>query len=156
MLGAFAGIALASGLIAAIGYRFHHDVMRVFEARERLRGGGVLVDVDTRGEFAERHPRLAINIPLEELSRRADELGSTSRPVVVYAHRWRRGMKAVHLLRSLGYQDVYDAAGARVKEKLSVAAAEADAGRVLRERERGVPQVELAPTSTGGVDAARP
>ena len=147
MPAALLGFALATFLVGGICSLFHHDVMRIFEARDRLRRGGVLLDVERCGDFAYRHPRLAINIPLAELAKRAPhELGPTERPIVVYAHRWRDGLKAVHLLRSLGFRDVFDAAGVRVKEKLSEAAAYADAARIHRDEERGVPEdVELAP-----------
>jgi rhodanese-related sulfurtransferase len=146
MPAALAGFAVAAVIVGVIFSRFHHDVMRTFEAKDRLRHGGVLLDVDREGDFVERHPRLAMNIPLDELAQRADELGSKNTPVVVYAHRWRDGMKAVHLLRSLGFQDVFDAAGVRVKEKLREAAAHADAARIRRHEERGIPEdIELAP-----------
>jgi rhodanese-related sulfurtransferase len=149
MPAALAGFAVAAFIVGVIASRFHHDVMRIFEAKDRLRHGGVLLDVDLKGDFVQRHPRLAINIPLAELARRAHELGSKNRPVVVYAHHWRTGMKAVHLLRSLGFQDVFDAAGVRVKEKLSEAAAHADAARIHRDEERGIPEdIELAPEAS--------
>lgn len=148
MPGALVGAAAASFIMGVIFSRFHHDVVRLFDARERLRQGGALLDVDREGDFVRRHPRLAINIPLDELERRAMELGSKNRPIVVYAHRWRDGVRAVRLLRSLGFRDVYDAAGVRVKEKLSDAAARADAARLYREEVRGVPpDIELSPTA---------
>lgn len=143
---ALAGFAAAAFIVGVIWSRFHRDVIRIFEAKDRLRDGAVLLDVDLEGDFAARHPHLAINIPLPELAQRAHELGSKSRPVVVYAHVWRDGMKAVRLLRALGFEDVFDAAGVRVKEKLSEAAATADAARIRRDEERGVPNdIELAP-----------
>lgn len=149
MPAALAGFAVATFIVGVIASRFHHDVMRIFEAKDRLRHGGVLLDVDRRSDFVERHPRLAINIPLKELAKRANELGSKNKPIVIYAHRWRDGMKAVHLLRSLGFKDVFDAAGVRVKEKLSEAAAHADAARIHREEARGVPEdINLAPEAT--------
>jgi rhodanese-related sulfurtransferase len=146
-IGALLGFAYGAACVALLAARFHHDVMRIFEARDRLHHrGSVLLDVDCCGDFVQRHPRVAVNIPLEELAKRAHELEPKSRSIVVYAHHLRDGMKAVHLLRSLGFQDVYDAAGVRVKEKLSAAAAHADEARTHWEQERGVPEdIELAP-----------
>jgi rhodanese-related sulfurtransferase len=147
MLTAFV-LAAAFG-VGVIGVSFHHDVVRLFEARERLRRGGILLDVECELEFAERHPRRARNIPLDELSARAHELGEVSTSIVVYAHRWRDGRKAVHMLRGLGYLHVFDAAGVNVKERLSTAAWLADAGRMDEQRARGIPeQIELSPRDT--------
>jgi rhodanese-related sulfurtransferase len=149
-IGALLGFAYGAACAAILAMRFHHDVMRLFEARDRLHHrDAVLLDVDCCGDFVARHPRLAMNIPLEELAMRAHELGSKSRPIVVYAHHWRDGMKAVQLLRNLGFQDVYDAAGVRVKEKLSAAAAHAEEARTHWEQDRGVPEnIELAPAAS--------
>jgi rhodanese-related sulfurtransferase len=149
-IGALLGFVYGGACVAFLASRFHHDVTRIFEARDRLHHrGSVLLDVDCCSDFAQRHPRVAINIPLEELATRAHELEPKSRSIVVYAHRWRDGMKAVHLLRSLGFHHVFDAAGVRVKEKLSAAAAHADEARTQWERERGVPEnIELAPAAS--------
>jgi rhodanese-related sulfurtransferase len=149
-IGPLLGFLYGAACVAILAMRFHHDVMRIFEARDRLHHrDAVLLDVDCCGDFAERHPRLAINIPLEELAKRAHEVEPKTRSIVVYAHHWREGMKAVHLLRNLGFQDVYDAAGVRVKEKLSAAAAHAEEARIHWEHERGVPaDIELAPEAS--------
>lgn len=148
MLGALLGFAYGALCAGGLAAMFHHDAMRIYEARDRLHHrGAVLLDVDGAGDFAQRHPRLAVNIPLHELAARAHELGPLDKPIVVYAHHWRDGAKAVHLLRSHGFLDVFDAAGVRTKEKLSAAAAHADAARARFEDERGVPEnIELAAT----------
>jgi rhodanese-related sulfurtransferase len=146
MAAALAGIATALVVLAIVWLRFHHDVVRVFEARERLRRGGILLDVDLSGDFAQRHPRLAVNVPLHELRHRAHELGTKDTPIVVYAHRWRDGVRAVRLLRALGFESVYDAAGVRVKQRLGEAAVRADAERLLREERLGIPEdIDLSP-----------
>lgn len=76
MPAALGGFVLAAVIVTLLCSELHYDVMRIYEARDRLREGGLLVDVDGRGDFAQRHPRLAINIPLQELARRTEELGS--------------------------------------------------------------------------------
>jgi rhodanese-related sulfurtransferase len=145
MPAALLGFAIATLIVGAIATRFHHDVIRVYEARDRLRRpGAVLLDVDSAGEFAKRHPELARNIPLAELEMRAREIGAPDTPVVVYARRWRDGANAVHVLRALGFSDVFDAAGATTKQELSAAAARAETARARGRRERGVPdELEL-------------
>lgn len=141
MPGALIGFAVAAFLVGGIAARFHHDVVRLYEARERLARGARLVDVDAAGDFARRHPELAVNIPLHDLAARAHELGAVDTPIVVFAHRWRDGARAVHVLRSVGYLDVFDAAGVRAKEVLAKAA--------LPKEDRGVPEdIELAPRGT--------
>lgn len=66
-------------------------VVRISKARSWLSRGALLVDVDTAGELARHHPRVAVNIPLEDLARRAHELGENNKPLVIFAHSWRRG-----------------------------------------------------------------
>lgn len=141
-LGLLAGGAVAGTCMAA----WHHYVVRMSQAREWLARGGVLVDVDTAGEFARHHPRVAINVPLEDLARRAHELGEQGTPLVVFAHSWRRGVRATRELRGMGFWEVMNAGGLHTKEKLSAEAARAaDARREKEEEVRGVPaEVELA------------
>lgn len=138
MPGAMVGLLVAGALSSGLGAAFHHYVVRMSTARRLLTDGGVLVDVDTTGEFAQHHPRVAISIPLEELAARAGEIGARERPVVVFAHSWRRGARATRELRSLGFREVMNAAGLRTKEKLSLAARRAAALQDLG-------GVELAP-----------
>jgi rhodanese-related sulfurtransferase len=146
MFAAFVGVLGAALGVGVLGLSFYHDVVRLFHARELLRQGGVLLDVERESEFAARHPHLARNIPLDELLGRAHQLGEKTTSIVVYAHRWRDGIKAVHVLRSLGFQNVFDVAGVSVKEQLSVAAAYAEAAQTKERHARGVPdQIELSP-----------
>lgn len=141
MPAAWVGGALAAFIVAAIATRFHHDVVRIYEARERLLRGALLLDVDAAGEFARHHPRVAINVPLDELEQRTADIGPIDRPIVVFAHSFRRGARAVRALRSMGYRDVFDAAGVRTKEQLNEALATA---ADFRNNERET--VELAAT----------
>lgn len=141
-LGLLAGGAIVGTCAAA----WHHYVVRTSKARAWLARGAVLVDVDTAGEFARHHPRVAINVPLEDLSRRAHELGHKDTPIVVFAHSWTRGARATAELRGMGFWDVMNAAGLHTKERLSAEAARAaDARRERAAEARGVPaEVELA------------
>lgn len=78
------------------------------EAHRLVAQGARLLDVRTRSEFAERHVPRAVNIPVEELRRRAGELGARDRPVVVYCHTGVRSGIAVMLLRKAGFTAVYN------------------------------------------------
>ncbi|CAN5807652.1 hypothetical protein BH11MYX4_BH11MYX4_01000 [soil metagenome] len=134
-IGLLAGGALCSVFLAA----FHHYVMRMSKARAWLSRGALLVDVDTAGEFARHHPRVAVSIPLEDLGPRAHEVGPSEQPLVVFAHSWRRGAQAVRRLRGLGYWEIMNAAGLQTKEQLSAAAARAAKAREAQDL------TELAP-----------
>jgi rhodanese-related sulfurtransferase len=105
---------------------FHHAVGRYYTARMWVKTrGAVLVDVDTKDEFL-CHPFLgAVSIPLASLGSRAHEIGGLDQPIVVCAHSWLRGAQATHALRSVGFWDVYNGAGLRQRNKLSIARAEA-------------------------------
>ena len=111
MLHAWQGILVAALMVGIVMAMFHHHVVRGEKARAWVGRGALLVDVDTRGEFAQHHPRVAISVPLEELGQRAHELGSPETPIVVFAQSWWRGAQAVYALRGMGYWTLYNAAG---------------------------------------------
>lgn len=69
--------------------------------REVIARGGVLLDVRTPGEFASGHVAGALNIPVDELARRAAELPA-DKPVVIYCRSGRRSAVAAELLRAQG------------------------------------------------------
>lgn len=69
--------------------------------REVIARGGVLLDVRTPGEFADGHVAGALNIPVDELARRAAELPA-DKPVVVYCRSGRRSAIAAELLSAQG------------------------------------------------------
>lgn len=125
-LGLSAGGWVCAGVLALL---FHHYVVRIRRAGSWLWRGALLVDVDAAGEFALQHPRVAVNIPLQDLARRAHELGGNNKPLVIFANSWRRGAQALHELRGIGYSEVMNAAGLRTKEKLSAEASRAAEAR---------------------------
>jgi rhodanese-related sulfurtransferase len=143
LIGGWVGLVAGGLLCGLFALLFHYYVVRIFKARDWLTRGALLVDVDEAGEFARHHPRVAVSIPLEELARRAHELGGPKQRVVIFAHRWSRGARAAQLLRAVGFEEVMNAAGVETKEKLS-----AEAARVAA---RKAPEViELAPSSPKG------
>jgi rhodanese-related sulfurtransferase len=139
MPGAWFGLLAGGSLCGLFAVMFHHYVVRISKARDWLSRGALLVDVDAAGEFARHHPRVAVNIPLENLARRAHELGENKKPLVIFAHSWRRGAQAVHELRGIGFWEVMNAAGLQTKEKLSAEAARAAEAR------KDADIIELAP-----------
>jgi phage shock protein E len=70
-----------------------------------------IIDVRTAEEFADQHVPGAINIPLDQLFERIDELKGVSRPIVAYCRVGNRSGIAVALLRQQGIFDVINGGG---------------------------------------------
>ena len=70
----------------------------------------VLVDVRPAAEFAAGHLRDAINIPLDELDKRAGELPA-KRPVLLTCSTGMRSGKAVSKLKAAGREEVFNLSG---------------------------------------------
>ena len=69
----------------------------------------IIVDVRTPEEFAQAHVQGARNIPVQELARRFNELGSDKHvPVVLYCRSGARSAVAAKLLRDHGFTQVTD------------------------------------------------
>ena len=67
----------------------------------------LLLDVRTPDEFASGHVPGALNIPIDELPARTNEIAaSREREVVVYCERGPRAARAAKLLESEGFSDV--------------------------------------------------
>jgi phage shock protein E len=76
------------------------------QAHEMVRNGAALVDVRTPEEYQSGHLPGAINIPVDEISTRASEIGANTRPVVTYCRSGARSGRAANVLRSLGFTNV--------------------------------------------------
>lgn len=63
----------------------------------------LIVDVRSSGEFAYGAVPGAINIPLDELERRLDELGDKDRKIILYCASGGRSSYAVQILKSYGF-----------------------------------------------------
>ena len=81
------------------------------KARELVTNGARLVDVRTASEFADGHIEGAVNIPVQDLERRVEELEDRSDAVVVYCRSGRRSAQAKKILESAGFAQVYDLGG---------------------------------------------
>ena len=120
------GLLVAAAFLGAVAALFHHAVVRYYTAKMWVKTrGAVLVDVDGENESFV-HPFVgAVSIPLGSLAARAHEIGALDQPIVVCAHSWRRGARAVRALRGLGFWDVYNGAGLRQRNKFTIASARA-------------------------------
>jgi len=70
----------------------------------------LLIDVRTRGEYAAGHIAGSVNIPVEELASRLDEVPQ-GQPIVVYCRSGNRSAQAAGILANAGYADIYDLGG---------------------------------------------
>jgi rhodanese-related sulfurtransferase len=74
-----------------------------------------LIDVRTPEEFASGHLPNAINIPLQEMSARLDEVAQDE-PVVLYCRSGNRSNQAAQLLGAQGFSQVLDLGGIQAWE----------------------------------------
>jgi phage shock protein E len=77
-------------------------------AKALVAAGARVVDVRTPEEFASGHVPGAINIPFDQLPRRASEIGPPSTPVVLYCRTGRRSAVAGEALQKAGFSKLYD------------------------------------------------
>ena len=70
-----------------------------------------IVDVRTPEEFAGQHVPGAINIPLDRISNRVDELRKLPKPIVAYCRTGNRSGLAVAIMRQHGITDAVNGGG---------------------------------------------
>lgn len=76
------------------------------------KGGVVIVDVRTEGEYQEKHIKNAVLVPNESISSQKPELlPDVQATLLVYCRSGRRSADASQKLLALGYQNVYDFGG---------------------------------------------
>lgn len=71
----------------------------------------VLLDVRTEEEFATGHITNAINIPVDELEFRFNELEDRKAKILVYCKSGRRSVIACEILAERGFTNVYNMGG---------------------------------------------
>jgi rhodanese-related sulfurtransferase len=72
------------------------------EAHRLVGEGALLVDVRSPGEFAGGHLAGAINVPVDAISARAEELVKKGKPIVVYCASGMRSGSAASTLKRAG------------------------------------------------------
>lgn len=71
----------------------------------------VILDVRTEEEFVTGHIVDAINIPLDELEVREEELVNRKQKILVYCKSGRRSVIACEILEKLGFSNLYNMGG---------------------------------------------
>lgn len=79
--------------------------------KDKIKAGAKVVDVRTAGEFADEAYPGAVNIPLNVLPAKLDELGPKDKPIVLYCASGARSAQAARLLKQAGFSDVVNAGG---------------------------------------------
>jgi phage shock protein E len=69
------------------------------------------VDVRSPQEFNEDHIRNAVNIPLDQIMGRMDELQGIEGPVILYCRSGNRSGMALHILQTEGFKNLYNGGG---------------------------------------------
>lgn len=67
-----------------------------------MNGEGTIIDVRTRQEFQGGHAKGSVNIPVNELMQRLDEVKSLKSPLVLCCASGGRSSMAAHLLKQQG------------------------------------------------------
>ncbi|MBW2224987.1 MAG: rhodanese-like domain-containing protein [Deltaproteobacteria bacterium] len=99
-------------IIAAVLYlRFSAVRVSGGDARALVAKGATLLDVRSPEEFGGGHIDGAINIPIQELSGRVDELDDKNHQIVVYCQSGGRSAMAKRLLERDGFTSVHDLGG---------------------------------------------
>ena len=70
-----------------------------------------IIDVRTPAEFAGQHVPGAINVPLDQLSHRINELKDFAKPIVAYCRSGSRSMMAVSVLKRHGISEAVNGGG---------------------------------------------
>jgi phage shock protein E len=79
--------------------------------KEMIKAGAKIIDVRSPGEFADESYPGAVNIPLNILSAKLDELGPKDRPIILYCASGARSAQAARILKQAGYAEVLNAGG---------------------------------------------
>ncbi|WP_212744964.1 rhodanese-like domain-containing protein [Arcobacter arenosus] len=94
-------------IIAFIAYKKYtqYKVLKLVPAL--LKEGGQIIDVRTKDEFTSAHKEGSINIPLELLDSRINELDN-NKPIILCCASGSRSGLAKRLLLSKGFENVYN------------------------------------------------
>ncbi len=84
-------------------FRKSYESLTATEARARLRGGAILIDVRSRDEWNRGHAREARHITLGTLESKLGSLPQGT-PVIAICHSGVRSASAARMLASRGYE----------------------------------------------------
>lgn len=103
-LGVGAGVVIILWLL----FRNKTPQLSVEEAKALVADGAALIDVRSPAEFKQGHIDGAKNIPLNEIGKRASEIGKTDAQVVLYCRSGARSSGAQNILKKAGFEHVHN------------------------------------------------
>ena len=96
------------------GYAISGAALSAIEDDNRAKENYLVIDVRSSEEYAAGHLKHAINIPLEELEGRLDEINAyKDKNVVLYCNTGNRSGKALDLLKQKGFNVLMNAPGVK-------------------------------------------
>ncbi|MFZ5970738.1 MAG: rhodanese-like domain-containing protein [Bacteroidota bacterium] len=75
-----------------------------------VKDGAVIVDVRTKGEYAGGHIKGSVNIPLDQLPHRLNQLNK-NKVIITCCASGMRSASARHILKSNGFEQVHNGGG---------------------------------------------
>lgn len=95
-------------IILFFSYRIYRFKVIKRKLPQLLKEGAILIDVRTKGEFAQGHNPQSINIPLDQLNNESQKLDRTKTILLCCASGTRSGM-ALGILKKNGFKNVMNA-----------------------------------------------
>ncbi len=95
-------------IILFFGYRFYRFKFIKNKLPQLLTEGAIILDVRSKGEFAQGHNPESINIPLDELNSESNRLDK-SKVILVCCASGTRSAMAVGILKKNGFSNVMNA-----------------------------------------------
>lgn len=84
---------------------------------EAIKNGATLIDVRSKGEFASGSIKNAVNIPLNEISSKKNELKNNEN-IVVFCRSGMRSKQAQSILKQAGFENVFNGGSLQNMKKL--------------------------------------
>jgi len=78
---------------------------------EIIKKGAIILDVRSKEEFAGGHVKGSINIPVDQLKNNLSKLKDKNKPVITVCASGMRSATAKSILKSNGFNQVYNAGG---------------------------------------------
>lgn len=102
-------IIVVFGLLALAIYMRRRGLISAEEARQRLRGGALVIDVRTEAEFASGHLPGATNLPLDTIAARLPaRVPDKGKTLLLHCQGGGRSSSAQTKLRAMGYMNAFN------------------------------------------------
>ena len=76
-----------------------------------VKNGAIILDVRSKGEYAEGHIKGSINIPVDQLRNNLVKLKDKKKPIITCCASGMRSSSAKSILLNAGYEEVYNGGG---------------------------------------------